>query len=106
MDSTEEKPDRMNVSNDLQIAQSASAGARIFAVGSGPVKQELRTSSESADQANLSGAAGLARVAASLPDVRAEKVQAVQAAIASGDYKVSAEDVANSLMDHMLGGKE
>ena len=33
-------------------------------------------------------------------------VALVQAAIAGGNYKVSAEDVANSLMDHMLGGKE
>lgn len=96
----------MNVSNDLQAAQPVSGDARIFAVGSGSVKPESRTSSESADQASLSGAAGLARVAASLPDVRAEKVQAVQAAIAGGNYKVGAEDVASSLMDHMLGGKE
>jgi flagellar biosynthesis anti-sigma factor FlgM len=105
MDSTEGKPERMNVSNDLQAAQPVSDGARIFAVGRGSVKPELRTSSESADHANLSGAAGLASLAASLPDVRAEKVQAVQATIAGGDYKVSAEDVAKSLMDHMLGSK-
>lgn len=96
----------MNVSNDLQVAQPVSEGTPIFAIARGSKKPESRASSESADQASLSGAAELARVAASLPDVRAEKVQAVQAAIAGGNYKVGAEDVANSLVDHMLGGKE
>jgi flagellar biosynthesis anti-sigma factor FlgM len=106
MDSTEEKSNRMNVANDLQAAQPVSGGGSIFAVGRGVVKPGMHTSSESTDQASLSGAAGLASVAASLPDVRAERVQAVRVAIAGGEYKVSAENVADSLMDHMLGGKQ
>lgn len=96
----------MNVSNDFQAAQPVSSGVPIFAVGKASASAERRSATDSADQASLSGAAALAGLAASLPDVRADKVQAVQAAIARGDYKVSAEDVAHSLMNHMMGNKE
>ena len=57
------------------------------------------------DDAELSSAASLVSQAASLPDVRAEKVEAVKAAIADGSYNVSSADVAQSIVDHMLGKK-
>ena len=63
-------------------------------------------SGDAVEEAHLSSAASLASHAASLPDVRTEKVQSVQAAIASGGYNISASDVANSLMGHMLSNKE
>lgn len=61
--------------------------------------------SSTADQATLSSAASLASQAASVPDVRQEKVAAIQAALAGGTYSVSSQDVAQSMMDHMLGKK-
>jgi anti-sigma28 factor (negative regulator of flagellin synthesis) len=38
--------------------------------------------------------------------VRAEKVAAVQAALAAGTYDVSASAVASKLVDAMIGGQE
>lgn len=60
----------------------------------------------SSDQANPSNRALLGTQLAPLPDVRTEKVQAMQLAIASGNYTVSSMDVADSLMEHMLGSRK
>lgn len=49
------------------------------------------------DQVHLSSAASLAAQAATLPDVRMDKVAAMQSAIANG-YHVSAIDTANALI--------
>lgn len=53
------------------------------------------------DQASLSAAAALAGQDGS--DVRLDKVQALQKAIASGSYNVSASDVAGKLLDALAG---
>jgi negative regulator of flagellin synthesis FlgM len=50
------------------------------------------------DTASISAAA----VAAGVPDVRTEKVAAIQQALASGSYAVSPSDVAGKLIDHLL----
>jgi flagellar biosynthesis anti-sigma factor FlgM len=53
------------------------------------------------DQAQVSAAGTLAATAS--PDVRTEKVAAIQTAIASGNYNVSAAAVASKLVSSMLG---
>ena len=95
----------MNIRTDLPPIHSVSGespvSARNKAVPSGanPV-------SASGDQAHLSQAASLVSYAASLSDVRSEKVSSVQAAVAAGIYGVRSADIAQSLMNHMLGGRE
>ena len=58
--------------------------------------------SEQTDHTNLSSAGGLVAQLASSPDVRADKVASLQAAIASGGYKVPASAVADKLITHLL----
>jgi negative regulator of flagellin synthesis FlgM len=57
----------------------------------------------SADHTEVSTAASLANKAMSAPDVRMDKVTALQQALKDGTYAVSAEDVANKIVNHMLG---
>lgn len=94
----------MNIRNDLsprilggdiQVSSAAKA-VRSSDVASLPID---------GDQARLSSAASLASQLAALPDVRTEKVQALQMSIANG-YSVSSSDVARSVMDFMLGSRE
>ena len=54
------------------------------------------------DQTSVSTAAGLVAQTAGSPDVRLDKVSALQAAIAGGTYKVSAGDVASKIVDSLL----
>ena len=54
------------------------------------------------DQASLSSAGGLVAQALASSDVRLEKVTELQAAIASGTYKVSAQDVAHKMIESLL----
>lgn len=94
----------MNVRNDLQHIQPVAGENQVSAVEKPP--SDAATSAPAAgDQAHLSGAASLASHAASLPDIRPDRVQSVQAAIASGSYNISSSDVADSLMQHMIGSQ-
>ena len=61
-------------------------------------------SSFASDQATLSSAASEVSQAASGEGVRADKVAAVQAALAAGTYSVPASAVASKLVDSMLSG--
>jgi flagellar biosynthesis anti-sigma factor FlgM len=56
------------------------------------------------DHAHVSTAAGLAKLATSLQDVRMEKVNAVQQALAAGTYRIDHAVVASKIIDHMLQG--
>lgn len=96
----------MNIRNDLQPIQPISGDAQISAAEKTPGSSSASSSAVGNDQTHLSFAASLISHAASLSDVRAEKVQSVQAAVAGGSYSVSATDVARSLMNHMLGNQE
>lgn len=56
-----------------------------------------------ADHAELSSAGGLISKALEGSDVRTGKVEALQQAIASGSYHVSSSDVADKLIQSLLG---
>ena len=93
----------MNVRNDLQGIQPISGGNQVSGAQKTSGASRTTQSVASGDEAHLSSAASLASHAASLSDVRADKVQSIQAAIAGGSYNVSSIDVAQSMMNHMLG---
>jgi len=59
-------------------------------------------SSFDSDQATFSSAASEVSQTASGESVRAEKVAAVQAALADGTYRVPASEVASKVIDSML----
>jgi negative regulator of flagellin synthesis FlgM len=105
MDVSKEKLPEMNISQDMQTAQPIVS--QVQAAVAKKASDNVATGLEPAvsDQAHLSGAASLASQAASVPDVRQEKVAVVQVAIADGTYNVKSSDVAQSLMDQMLGEK-
>ncbi len=96
----------MNVRNDLQPIQPIAGDNQVSAVEKSPAAASPSSPAVSTDQTHLSGAASLVSHVASLSDVRAEKVQSIQAAIASGSYSVSSSDVAQSLMNDMLGSQK
>ena len=56
------------------------------------------------DQATLSHAGTEVSQSAALEGVRADRVAAVQQALAAGTYKVPASAVADKVIDSMLGG--
>lgn len=58
------------------------------------------------DRATLSSAGNEVSQAVSGEGVRAEKVAAVQAALAAGTYNVPASAVAAKVVDAMLGGEQ
>lgn len=55
------------------------------------------------DKTEVSTAASLANQTMAVPDARMDKVVAVQQALANSNYTVSAADVADKLINHMLG---
>jgi negative regulator of flagellin synthesis FlgM len=55
------------------------------------------------DRATLNSAGSEVSQTAAEPDVRADKVAGVQAAIAAGTYNVPASAVASKVVDFMLG---
>ncbi len=61
------------------------------------------TASFAGDRATLSSAGAEALQAAGESDARMEKVAAVRAALAAGTYLVPASDVAEKMIDSMLG---
>jgi negative regulator of flagellin synthesis FlgM len=58
------------------------------------------------DSATVSGAASEVALTAAEGGVRADKVAAVQAALAAGTYEVPASAVASKVIDSMLGRGE
>ncbi len=55
------------------------------------------------DRTEVSTAASLAHQAMSVPDVRMDKVAAIQQALSNGTYHVSPADVADKIVGRMLG---
>lgn len=75
----------------------------------GPGEASLSSASAlGEDQAQLSGAhvqvAALAAQASQLPELRQERVEALRAAVASGQYHSTPEQVAGSVVEHMVIG--
>jgi negative regulator of flagellin synthesis FlgM len=58
------------------------------------------------DSATLSSAGSEVSLTASEPDVRMDKVAAIQAALAAGTYNVPASAVASKVVDAMLGSQQ
>jgi len=58
---------------------------------------------EHADQANLSSTGGLVAQALESSDTRSAKVASLQQAIAAGNYSVSSSDVADKIIQSLLG---
>ncbi|MGC2162435.1 MAG: flagellar biosynthesis anti-sigma factor FlgM [Silvibacterium sp.] len=96
----------MNIRNDLQPIQPVLGDTQVSAAPKTSGSAAAASSVTNSDQAHLSGAASLASHAASLSDVRSEKVASIQAAIAGGSYSVSSTNVAQSMMGHMLGSQQ
>ncbi|MBX6358460.1 flagellar biosynthesis anti-sigma factor FlgM [Pseudacidobacterium ailaaui] len=61
------------------------------------------TDATAQDTTELSPEARFASQAMQVPDVRLDKVAAVQQALSSGNYQVSAEDVAEKMIRQMVG---
>jgi len=58
---------------------------------------------EHADQANLSSTGGLVAQALATSDTRSAKVASLQQAISGGNYSVSSSDVADKIIQSLLG---
>ncbi len=69
--------------------------------GQRPVAQPILNGT--VDAARLSAVSSAVAQATTGSDVRADKVAALQAAIAAGTYKVSAADVAEKVIGSLLG---
>jgi negative regulator of flagellin synthesis FlgM len=69
---------------------------------SGSPQQVSNTNVQHADQAQLSTAAGSIAQVLGTSDVRTDKVQALQQAIASGSYNVPSSAVADKMIESML----
>jgi negative regulator of flagellin synthesis FlgM len=95
----------MNVSNDLQGMQQLFSTQESSRVDSGKTQSSTAHDAGPAqtDEATLSPAASLAARTASDSDVRMEKVNQVQQALAAGTYNVPASEVAGKMIERMLG---
>jgi len=94
----------MNIQSNFDLTQPVREPAPASRPAAASPEPEAGSASEPAaitdgDTANISAAAV---AAAGFSDVRTEKVAAVQQALASGSYEVSAADVAGKLIDHLL----
>ncbi|HEY1808278.1 MAG TPA: flagellar biosynthesis anti-sigma factor FlgM [Acidobacteriaceae bacterium] len=92
----------MNVHNNLQGLQQLFASQEVDRRSSGKTAGAASGGS-GADETTLSSAASAAAQAAPDSDVRMDKVAEVQKALAAGTYSVPSSDVANRMIDTMLG---
>lgn len=92
----------LNPAGKTTPSESVDATQASSGVGKTAASEKVALSRTQPDQATLSSAGGLVLRLSATPDVRTEKVAQLQAAIASGSYKVPAADVANKLVEHLL----
>lgn len=94
----------MNVNNDLQGLQQLLSSQEV-AKGESAKRGSAgaQQAGTGADEATLSSAASVAAQTAPDADVRMDKVAAVQQALAAGTYGVPSTDVANRMIEAMLG---
>lgn len=91
----------MNIQNDLQGLQQILGPSGLSAGEKQTPALATGNAAAPNDEAHLSTAAYLVSQAAALPDVRTDKVAAIQTALANGSYRVSSSDVAARLIDFM-----
>ena len=92
----------MNVQNNLQGLHQLLAGQEVSGAAAG--KRTGASAGVGTDETTLSAAGSAAAQTAPDSDVRMEKVAAVQKALAAGTYNVPSSDVADKMIDTMLGG--
>jgi len=96
----------MNISDGLKGLQQILSSSKVDAAAhkNTAAAQTLGGGNRTltSDQARVSTAANLAKMATSLSDVRMDKVSAIQQALAIGTYRVDHTVVASRLIDHML----
>jgi len=64
---------------------------------------EIKEKPVAADQTNLSSTAGLVAQALEISDTQSSKVASLQQAISAGSYNVSSSDVADKIIQSLLG---
>lgn len=85
------------------INSIASAETKPATPANNPNGNGLIASGEHTDDANLSSAGGIVAQALEGSDVRTGKVAALQQAIGDGSYNVSSSDVAEKVIQSLLG---
>lgn len=85
----------------LRSQQTGNTAAATSSANPSPSKATVPNGGKT-DQADLSST-GLAAVQSASSDVRMEKVQSVRSAMDAGAYQVSAGDVADKMMQSLLG---
>lgn len=99
----------MNIPGDLQRSQPTLETYQTSSPADTHAEKPLAVSSaateQAGDQTHLSAAANVVSQSIGQTDVRTDKVAAVQAAIAGGNYHVESSQVASKLIDHLLGGQ-
>lgn len=97
----------MNVNDGLHGLPEALGVSQTSRVSPAQQKSQVDISSPASgvhqDHTEVSTAATLAHRAMSLPDVRMDKVAAVQQALANGTYQVDPADVAGKIVNRMMG---
>jgi negative regulator of flagellin synthesis FlgM len=88
----------MDVRTYLHPAPEAQRPAPAEAVKEGTAHAQGHAPALASDSAHVSQAAQLAARAMQLPEVRTDKVAAVQKALADGTYGVDAADVAGAML--------
>ena len=86
------------------IASSEAKPAQVSALDKGSKASEGSIANlEQLDQTRLSSTGGLVAQAMEGPDIRSAKVASLQQAIATGNYSVSSSDVADKIIESLLG---
>jgi flagellar biosynthesis anti-sigma factor FlgM len=98
----------MEIQNSLDGLKTLLGVSSMGSSSPQPVRSESSASGAASgitgDHATLSAAATEVSISSSSPDVRMDKVTAVQSALAAGTYDVPASAVAGKIVDAMLAG--
>ncbi|QNI34142.1 flagellar biosynthesis anti-sigma factor FlgM [Alloacidobacterium dinghuense] len=96
----------MNINDGLHGLPEALGVSKASPVSATQTQQQASLSAPASgiqDRTEVSTAASLAHQAMSIPDVRMDKVAAIQQALASGSYQVNPGYVADKLIGQMKG---
>jgi negative regulator of flagellin synthesis FlgM len=91
--------------NSINLQQTEAADAATGSKRTRTAAQSNTSALDSDQTVKVSSTAGALAQITGQSDVRSEKVAQLQAAIAGGTYNVSSTDVANKLIESMLGGR-